>query len=722
MDEYDDDDRHRSRHHRNRHRNHDEDDNRHGHRRHHHENKEKGRIEAIAQQRMRAPAEQVTKNMHNKPQVKANWKLVLEAAKKEAEAAKAAAEEAPEVVAAANAAVNDAVERLDKIANAVKIHAPTSGMVLQTDAGVMMVARRERGDHLSVREMVFLFINEPASGRIAYLFGRLMQILLIASALTTTYETVTWVNEVTGPAVWLYTKICFNIIFSVEALMRIVTFVPLRRIHRSYFVWLDLVTVSPLWLRMVIDPASMRAAEYLSKNSPFYMRVIEACAAFRILKLCRYFEGANVLALAIAKSLGQLLVPLFMLTLMVFCFASIVFEIEYDGVVHSCVSLWLAQGIPSSFLKAHADGVEWGCDACTLGVECPTGDTKCVADFEQKCNTCVGYPTGHPECLGVAWGQTFQDIPRSMWFMFVTVSTVGYGDVSPGTWQGQIFVCIVIICGLIFIAMPLAIVGSTFGAVWDERQLTKLQRHLRQLLAENGIDPNDAVIAFSKMDASHDGKVTYNEFRGFCNEFRMSLEAEGIRELWKALDVDGSGSMMLEEFIERAYPGIDLASVAGLAPNKSDDSGATMAQTKRRDFEATQRSQHRQVIDAIAAQATRTEALEAKMVKFELVLGEISQSQQLLQQQQQQQLKQQQQLQQLLQHSPSPSPPTPASSKLVRQDSLFRDDVNASLPSKEKPGRSDENGSMQRRASRREHGGHRHRREKPATSCAGMEA
>ena len=53
----------------------------------------------------------------------------------------------------------------------------------------------------------------------------------------------------------------------------------------------------------------------------------------------------------------------------------------------------------------------------------------------------IGSRNGHPECSGIAWGQTFLDVPRSMWFMFVTVSTVGYGDVSPATWQGQTFVC-----------------------------------------------------------------------------------------------------------------------------------------------------------------------------------------------------------------------------------------------------------------------------------------
>ena len=42
-----------------------------------------------------------------------------------------------------------------------------------------------------------------------------MQVLLIGSALTTTYETVTWVNQATGPTIWLYTKLGFNAIFTV---------------------------------------------------------------------------------------------------------------------------------------------------------------------------------------------------------------------------------------------------------------------------------------------------------------------------------------------------------------------------------------------------------------------------------------------------------------------------------------------------------------------------
>ena len=144
------------------------------------------------------------------------------------------------------------------------------------------------------------------------------------------------------------------------------------------------------------------------------------------------------------------------------------------------------------------------------------------------------------------WGQTFPDIPRAMWFSFVTVSTVGYGDVSPTTWRGQLFVCVVIICGLIFLAMPLAIVGNTFSQVWDDRQVTRLQRHLGQLLAENGIDPHAVVDAFRELDAGGDGTVSSFEFETFCASKRLQLSKEEVKGLWKALDSDGSGTLTLK--------------------------------------------------------------------------------------------------------------------------------------------------------------------------------
>lgn len=196
----------------------------------------------------------------------------------------------------------------------------SSGMLLQSTTGSALVAIRQRGEPLTCREALFLVLNEPASGQKAFWWGRVMQIFLICSALATTYETVGFINEATGPDIWRMIKMGFNFFFTIEALLRIVCFIPLRQCHRSAYVWLDLISIFPFYVRMFLYPDSLSADNYLSKSGAgITIRVFEALASLRLLKLCRYYEGASLLATAVGKSLKQLYVPLFMLLIMVFC-------------------------------------------------------------------------------------------------------------------------------------------------------------------------------------------------------------------------------------------------------------------------------------------------------------------------------------------------------------------------------------------------------------------
>jgi voltage-gated potassium channel len=53
----------------------------------------------------------------------------------------------------------------------------------------------------------------------------------------------------------------------------------------------------------------------------------------------------------------------------------------------------------------------------------------------------------------------FTSIPRSMYWAIVTVTTVGYGDISPQTGLGQLVAAMTMICGYAIIAVPTGIVG-----------------------------------------------------------------------------------------------------------------------------------------------------------------------------------------------------------------------------------------------------------------------
>ena len=187
---------------------------------------------------------------------------------------------------------------------------------------------------------------------------------------------------------------------------------------------------------------------------------------------------------------------------------------------YDCAELWKQIGVEREFLLANPSGAGWGCDVCdAVDADAGSGQGSAAMDADeralaaQRCLTCGGYPPGHPECAGVAFAQTFPDIPRAMWFVFVTVTTVGYGDVSPTTWQGQLFGALVILCGVIFLAMPITSVGNSFTKVWAERQMFLLIDGMRQQLIREGIEPDDVESAFKKVDADGDGQIDNGEVR-----------------------------------------------------------------------------------------------------------------------------------------------------------------------------------------------------------------
>lgn len=54
------------------------------------------------------------------------------------------------------------------------------------------------------------------------------------------------------------------------------------------------------------------------------------------------------------------------------------------------------------------------------------------------------------------------DVPSAMWWAVVTLSTVGYGDVTPVTAAGKFIAGLVMIMGITFFALPVGIIASGF--------------------------------------------------------------------------------------------------------------------------------------------------------------------------------------------------------------------------------------------------------------------
>ena len=63
----------------------------------------------------------------------------------------------------------------------------------------------------------------------------------------------------------------------------------------------------------------------------------------------------------------------------------------------------------------------------------------------------------------------FDSIPRSIYWAIVTLTTVGYGDISPMTTLGQLIASVIMIMGYSIIAVPTGIVTSAIHFTTDPK-------------------------------------------------------------------------------------------------------------------------------------------------------------------------------------------------------------------------------------------------------------
>lgn len=84
----------------------------------------------------------------------------------------------------------------------------------------------------------------------------------------------------------------------------------------------------------------------------------------------------------------------------------------------------------------------------------------------------------------------FGSIPDAMWWAIVTLTTVGYGDVTPITSVGRIFGSIIIILGIGTVALPSGILAAAFSD-FTKRNQKKYEDRLKNMLDDDVIDDEE---------------------------------------------------------------------------------------------------------------------------------------------------------------------------------------------------------------------------------------
>lgn len=335
-----------------------------------------------------------------------------------------------------------------------------AGMVAHSDAAARLLARRVQGYRLSWRETAFLYLQEPQALRTcgSTLVHAIVWLNIILFAAKVLLESNRSITANVGPALFCALHIGLNAAFTVEAAVRAATYIPSKRALSDPLIWLDLLTCVPFWIRLLVAPSTLTPSEYLTRGGDpgsSILRVLEALASLRVIKLARYYEGAGLMLRAVTNATAQLLVPMFFLVTMTFCFATLLYELEYDPLIERCRTAWEAEGLSRTFLDAHPPGVTWDCSLCVSGGDAdglylssspppPASAVPPTADDHSAdvCASCRGFPIDHPECLGTRWQQNYHNVFIAIWFFIVTVTPAGV-DVFPVTFLGKLFVTFV---------------------------------------------------------------------------------------------------------------------------------------------------------------------------------------------------------------------------------------------------------------------------------------
>eukprot|EP01062_Namystynia_karyoxenos_P012351 TRINITY_DN1443_c0_g2_i1.p1 TRINITY_DN1443_c0_g2~~TRINITY_DN1443_c0_g2_i1.p1 ORF type:complete len:1477 (+),score=323.44 TRINITY_DN1443_c0_g2_i1:73-4431(+) len=351
---------------------------------------------------------------------------------------------------------------------------------------------------LSCRERTNLLFSDPTSSLWARVVSGFFMLLILLSTATFLLETVPKFSsdkDYGDPAracMWFVIESIFIAFFSFEYFVRWATepWETIGAFPVDPFNIVDLIAIAPFYLELVASgfKAPCGATSEEEDDAGFgldlrFIRVVRLARVFRVMKLGRNLDATRVLTKTFSRSREALMVPFFFLLLGMIVFSSLIYLVEQGDYRES-------------------------------------EDRYFITDSQ-----------GH-EAEAV-----YPSIPDSLWWALVTMTTVGYGDVTPRTALGKAINSMAMMFGVLFFAMPIAIVGAEFTKALDDQaqraQMRQMQRvayagsgSLRELQSTTkqwgGDELNVFNIAFSERNLTLEQFLGFDEAAADC---RISLNS-----------------------------------------------------------------------------------------------------------------------------------------------------------------------------------------------------
>lgn len=254
---------------------------------------------------------------------------------------------------------------------------------------------------------------------------------------------------------------------------------------------IDLLAIIPFWLKTF---GVEGGGSFL-----VVLRILRLTRIFRVFKLGKYNEVFTLFTRVVKQSTPALLLMVFFICLGCCLFGTLV---------------WFAE----------------------QGTWHPEGNPKLAELNIKGRGAWLRYTGGKDDDLEES---PFQSIIHSFWFVIVTITTVGYGDMSPTTLEGKIVTSTAILNGIIVLAMPIGVVGANFSTEYDRvlEDKKRRQRLKEQLETQAMIEAQqDAALSvgddFVVADALAVSEVATELNRVDVARQRIITNAEALDKIW----------------------------------------------------------------------------------------------------------------------------------------------------------------------------------------------
>ncbi|KAG2094232.1 uncharacterized protein F5147DRAFT_719907 [Suillus discolor] len=265
-------------------------------------------------------------------------------------------------------------------------------------------------DHITSpwKRALFDLLESPTSSSSAFLVHFASTSLIVFSAIVTILETVPSFHSI-SPRVWFGLETSLVLLFTVEYSARCVawssSWISLVKWMFSFYGVIDMLAILPYYIEIMLR----QDTSVLFRFSILRM--------FRLLRVFRPFRynstillTIEVMYLAVRRSHHALLALSFFIAMVLTVFSTLLYFSERGT--------W--DDNLETFINSDGDATQ------------------------------------------------FQSIPAAAWFVLVTITTVGYGEITPRSILGRLITVPLLAFGLLLIALPSFVLGREFSLVWEQ--------------------------------------------------------------------------------------------------------------------------------------------------------------------------------------------------------------------------------------------------------------